>query len=82
MGIAEKNKVEVIYQESKRKVVLAEGDLTTMSESVDYLLISVLPGDYTPTPSSMVGALNKIGVDVAALAQNKAKSWMDEYPCW
>lgn len=84
MSMVQTDNLEVSYQQSKRTVKLAEGDITCLSaeESVDYLIVSVLAGDYSPTPGSVVGALKSKGVDMAALAENKEKSWMPEYPCW
>ncbi|RBL90524.1 glycerol-3-phosphate dehydrogenase/oxidase [Chitinophaga flava] len=64
---------------------LYQGDLTHMkavSEIVDYLVISSLPNDYSATAGSMIGALNDIGVSVAALAENKAADYRSSDYCW
>lgn len=64
---------------------LYQGDLTHMkaaSEIVDYLVISSLPNDYSATAGSMIGALNNIGVSVAALAENKAADYRPSDYCW
>jgi hypothetical protein len=61
-----------------------QGDLTHMTtdETVDYLVISTRPNDYTPTPGSMIGALASVGVSVAQLAQNKAADYRPSNYCW
>lgn len=68
------NKAQALYQ----------GDLTHMKagETVDYLIISALPNDYSPTPGSLIGALNAIGVSVASLAQHKAADYRATSYCW
>ena len=62
---------------------LYQGDLTllTAGEVVDFLVVSALPGDYTPTPGTLIGALNNIGVSVQNLSQNPAATYPD-YNCW
>lgn len=68
------NKAQALYQ----------GDLTKLyiPEAVDYLIISSLPNDYTPTPGSVIGDLNNLGISVAALAENKAADYRPDYNCW
>lgn len=67
-----------------KAVALYQGDLTHMKdgETVDYLIISALPNDYSPTPGSLIGALNSIGVSVASLAQHKAADYRTTSYCW
>lgn len=67
-----------------RTVQLEWGDLPQMSpaDAVDVLVVSCLPGDYTPSPGSLIGALANAGISVAQLAQNKAASWEPQMPCW
>ena len=62
---------------------LFQGDLTQLSagEAVDFLVVSCLPGDYTPTPGSLLAALSAIGVSVAQLSANRAASY-PQYSCW
>jgi len=69
----------------KLKVIgLLHGDLTNLkaAEAVDFLVISALPGDYAPTPGSMIGALNTKGVSIANMATDKAADYEPEIPCW
>jgi hypothetical protein len=64
---------------------LFQGDVTHMkanAENVDYLVVSCLPGDYNPSPGSMMAALLAIGVNVATLAQNKAADYRTTHSCW
>lgn len=74
-----------IEQDLNIKVMgLYHGNLTTLkpAEAVDFLVVSALPGDYSPTPGSLIGALNSKGISVATLAQNKAADYEPELPCW
>ncbi|MFJ2865459.1 ADP-ribosyltransferase [Kitasatospora sp. NPDC087314] len=68
----------------KRTVRFLWGDLTQMApaDAVDVLVVSCLPDDYTPTPGTLVGALSKAGISVAALARNKAADYRPRLPCW
>jgi len=67
-----------------KEVGLFQGDLTAMTsaEAVSVLVISALPGDYTPTPGSMIGALAQKGVSVEQLAKSPAVDMRSEYKCW
>lgn len=66
------------------KVELCAGDLTAMAgeDAVDLLVISAFPDDYTPTKGSLVGALSRIGVSVAALAAEKHDDLRATSSCW
>ncbi|NII29208.1 hypothetical protein HB364_29280 [Pseudoflavitalea sp. X16] len=63
---------------------LCMGDITNMSsaDAVNFLVVSALPGDYTPTPGSLIGALSQAGVSVQQLSQNKAATYEPKMPCW
>ncbi|HEX8172020.1 MAG TPA: ADP-ribosyltransferase [Thermoanaerobaculia bacterium] len=84
MTITFLNSVNVDNAWGTRTINLYSGDLSQMSPSnyVDYLVVSALPGDYTPTPSSLIGALAAQGVSVQTLSQNKAASYEPAMPCW
>ncbi|MBU1014806.1 MAG: hypothetical protein KKG99_17565 [Bacteroidetes bacterium] len=74
-----------IEQDINIKVMgLYHGDLTNLkpAEKVDFLVVSALPGDYSPTHGSLIGSLNNKGISVATLAQNKAADYEPELPCW
>ena len=60
------------------------GDLTQMgpADTVDVLVVSALPGDYAPTPGSLIGALAAAGISVEQLAQNKETDYRPQMPCW
>ncbi len=47
------------------------GDITSIEPGYDVLFVSAFPGDYTPTPTSLIGALHhKLSVSVEALSKS------------
>jgi hypothetical protein len=75
--------ISIRGKEGKR-IELYQGDLTILSanEAVDLLVVSAFPNDYTPTKKSLIGALYKKGLSVAALAQSKEKDLRHDFSCW
>lgn len=67
-----------------KRIDLYVGDLTALSpsEAFDLLIISAFPDDYTPTPSSLIGALNRKGLSVQFLADTKEIDLRDGFSCW
>ncbi len=67
-----------------RTITLCQGDITNLSlaDSVDYIAVSALPGDYSPTPNSVIGDLDAKGVSVQAQSTNKAANYEPTMPCW
>ncbi|WP_254301244.1 hypothetical protein [Ralstonia solanacearum] len=66
-----------------RNFNLYVGDVADMtSHNVDVLAVSCLPGDYTPSPGSVLGALAARGVSVQAMSGNKAANYEPDLPCW
>jgi hypothetical protein len=63
----------VTHLGEEKSISLYQGDLTKIpqSEAVDLLLVSAFPNDYIPTPSSLIGALDRIGVSVEDLSLRK-----------
>lgn len=63
---------------------LCMGDLTNLSpaDAVNFLVVSALPGDYSPMQGTLIGALNQAGVSVQQLSQNKAANYEPKTPCW
>ena len=79
--------LETIVVESatgSRFIELYHGDLTRIppDQAVDLLVVSAFPNDYSATHGSVVGALYRSGVSVAALARNKAEDLRENYGCW
>lgn len=67
-----------------RTLMLCQGDLSQLApaDAVDFICVSALPGDYSPTPGSLIGALAQAGVSVQQQAQNKAADYEPTMPCW
>jgi hypothetical protein len=63
----------------EREVQLPVGDLTRLdaNDGVDVLIVSAFPDDYAPTPTSLIGKLHAVGVNVADLARDKARAGPD-----
>lgn len=76
--------IEVACNGLERRIELHHGDLTDLSpeHSVDVLILSAFPGDYLPTPSSLIGALSAKGVSVSDLAHNMAVDLRQSFSCW
>lgn len=76
--------IDVRSGERVSRIGLYHGDLAGIppDEAVDLLVVSAFPNDYSATPSSVIGALSRRGVSVAALAQDKAADFREEYGCW
>lgn len=72
------------YHSEPRRIGVYEGDLAdlTPEEAVDLLVVSAFPNDYTPTPGSLIGALERKGVSVRELAHDKAVDLRDASSCW
>ncbi|MER7702557.1 hypothetical protein ABTX81_06640 [Kitasatospora sp. NPDC097605] len=70
----------------ERTVRFLWGDLTQLApeDAVDVLVVSCLPGDYTPPKDtgSLVEALSAAGVSVEDLAKDKAADYRPWLPCW
>jgi hypothetical protein len=54
----------------------------TRDDPVDLIVVSAFPNDYTPTPSSIIGALYGKGVSVEALARDKAVDLRETAGFW
>lgn len=67
-----------------KRVELWEGDLTDWPDGVDVdaLVVSAFPNEYSPTPRSVIGALDRKGVSVAKLARHKDVDIREHYSCW
>jgi hypothetical protein len=64
---------------------LSQGNLAgvTAAEGAQFLIISALPGDYTPTPGSLIAAIqDAYGVSVATMAQSPAADYRGTHACW
>jgi hypothetical protein len=76
--------IEVTSGSNKRRIELYQGDLTSLNphDAVDVLVVSAFPNDYTPTSTSLIGALYNKGVVVSDLARSKSVDLRDSFSCW
>ena len=76
--------IEIGTPSGVARIELHRGDLTqtTLEDAVDVLVISSFPNDYTPTPSSLIGALHRKGISVEALARSKYLDLRQAFSCW
>lgn len=67
-----------------KRIELLKGDLTSPGpgDAFDLLIVSAFPGDYLPTPTSLIGALHRKGLSVAQLAATKEVDLRDDFSCW
>ncbi len=67
-----------------RTIAIYQGDLTAIppKEAVDVLVVSALPDSYRPSRQSLIGALDRRGVSLEALATDKAEDFRPTLACW
>jgi hypothetical protein len=69
----------------RRAVIeLLHGDLSAIpaEHAADILVLSAYPGKYTPTPGSLLDALDKKGLSVEELSKNKMCDLRQQLGCW
>ncbi len=76
--------IEVQSNGQVRRIELHQGDLTDLpaDDAVDLVIISAFPNDYTPTQTSLIGALFNKGISVNDLAHHKAVDLRQAFSCW
>ena len=76
--------IEITKPDAVRSVQLSVGDLSDLpaGQEVDAIVVSAFPDDYTPTSSSLIGALEKRGVSLNDLASRKAVDLRKFSSCW
>jgi hypothetical protein len=75
---------EVRHGESERRIELLYGDLARLppDHSVDILVASAFKDDYSPTTTSLIGALDSVGLSVQQLSQDKHVDLREQFSCW
>lgn len=74
----------ITYEDQPRRIALYHGDLSAMprQHAVDVLILSAVPGSYSPARGSVIRALHEKGISVAELAQRKAIDLRANFACW
>jgi hypothetical protein len=75
--------IEVRGGQDKR-IELYQGDLTvlTAAEAFDLLVVSAFPNNYMPISGTLIGALDRKGLSVQALADAKEIDLRASFSCW
>ncbi|XP_072040435.1 uncharacterized protein [Amphiura filiformis] len=84
-GFVLHDSLKVLTQNGECQIDLCFGDITKLrrQDKVDVLMVSAFRGDYTPTASSVIGALKRsLGLNVRDLARNKEEDLRNLYSCW
>jgi hypothetical protein len=76
------NLVEIDTRWGYRTVELYCGDLMTLDRGVDVLAVSSFWHDYTPSPNSLIGALDRNGISVLQLSETCEYDFRDSLGCW
>lgn len=78
------DRIELDSSPFARTIELYMGDISSIGpeHSVGVLAVSAFPSDYTPSRGSVIGALSRKGISVAALAQEKAEDLRSAFGCW
>jgi hypothetical protein len=69
---------------AERKIELLHGDLTHLppEHAVDVLVVSAFPNDYVATQGSLIGALDRAGLSIVSLSEDKQADLRQQYSCW
>ncbi|XP_071792783.1 uncharacterized protein [Asterias amurensis] len=84
-GFLVKDTLTVLTQNGECHIQLCLGDITKLQhkDKVDVILISAFQHDYTPSQTSVIGALlRNLKINVRDLARDKEEDLRQLYHCW
>ena len=76
--------IHVEHHGVTRSINLVVGDLAKLppEHAVDAIIVSAFPDDYVPLPGTLIAALNRKGISVGDLAEQKAVDLRQFSSCW
>ncbi|XP_065058675.1 uncharacterized protein LOC135686383 isoform X2 [Rhopilema esculentum] len=80
-----KEKIQVETNHGPCEIHLNFGSITKLDkkDKVDVLVVSAFPGDYSPTPTSVIGALQRdLKISVRNLSKDKEEDHRRLFSCW
>lgn len=82
-GLLTNNRISVQTKHGDCSIELCLGSITQLQDPVDVLVLSAFPGDYSATPTSVIGALRRdLQINVRELAKNKEEDLRKLFSCW
>jgi TIR domain len=78
------DEIAISHKDGTKRIQIFHGDLSEIPEehAVDLLIVSAWPDNYEPVEGTLIAALEKKGVSVRQLADNKSEDLRNISACW